>query len=446
MRRGSLGRLGAVALIAVSMMGTARAADVPTDRPLTVEECVSVALARSPSLGMARAEVQSAEGQRLSTWSGVLPRISAGASTGRIHANNQRSRREFVGTPVDVRSPAYDINSYSYDVTASMSVFDWSKWRSLSASASSIAGARAGEESSREGVAYSVRHQFYEYLKSIKLAGVARDAEDLARRQLERTQALFDLGSVTRGDVLSARVDVAQNELNRISAENSVQVQQARLARVMGLPVEAPLQIVEEMGALVKGVAPEPGTGALSNRGDVRQGRYQIDGARASLGAARAGYLPTVGVQWSYQWSDSRRPDFFDSFDYNTRWSAFLSLSVPIFDGLSTRGSVTQAKASVLTRERSQRDLELQAGLEIEEARLAIDQAEKQVASATEGVALAEENHRLRQQMYEVGAATLLEVQTAQVDLTRSRVSEIEALAALRQAEALYEKVTGRAE
>ena len=436
----------AVALLAAGGNGAARAADVPTDRPLTVEECVSIALERSPALGVAQAQVQSSEGARLSRWSGVLPSVSAGTSAGKIHANNQRSIREYVGTPVEVRSPAYDLDSYSYDLTASMSVLDWSNWRSLQASGTDIASARAGEEASREGIAYNVRRQYYECLRAIKLAGVARDAEDLARRQLERTQALFDLGSVTRGDVLSARVDVAQNELTKISAEISVQVQRARLAREMGLSVDMPLQIVEELGGPTRTVALEAGSAALANRGDVRQSRYQLESARTNLSAARGGYYPSVGLQWSYQWGDSERPDLFDSFDYNTRWSVFLSLDVPIFDGLNTRGSVTQAKASVISRERSRRDVELQAALEIEEARLAIDQAEKQVGSATEGVALAEENHRLRQQMYEVGAATLLEVQTAQVDLTRSRVSHIEALAGLRQAEALFARVTGRAE
>lgn len=444
MRLGSLGL--AVAILSVAGTGAARAADVPTDRPLTVEECVSIALSRSPALGVAQAQVQSAEGVRLSRWSGVLPRVSAGTSAGKIHSNNQRSVRDIGLGPQEIRYPSADLDSYGYDLTANLTVLDWSSWRGLQASGSDIASARAGEESSRETVAYNVRRQYYEYLRSIKLAGVAREAEELARRQLERTEALFDLGSVTRGDVLSARVEVAQTELNRISAENSVAVQRARLAREMGLPVDAPLEIVEEMGGPTRTIDVEGGGTTLSNRGDVRQSRYRLESARTNLSAARGGYLPSLCLQWNYRWNDNERPDLFDSFDYNTSWSVFLNVSVPIFDGLATRGSVTQARASVISRERSQRDLELQAALEIEEARLAIDQAEKQVASATEGVALAEENHRLRQQMYEVGAATLLEVQTAQVDLTRARVSHVEALAGLRQAEALYARVTGRAE
>ena len=236
------------------------------------------------------------------------------------------------------------------------------------------------------------------------------------------------------------------DELSRISAENSVLVQRARLAREMGLSVDAPLQVVEEMGAATRAVDPGSASGVLSNRGDVRQAGMRSKARALPWALPGAVHLPSLGAQWRYEWSDSRRPEFFDSFDYNSRWSVSLTLDVPIFDGLATRGSVTQAKASVISRERSRRDLELQAALEVEEARLAIDQAEKQVASASEAVGLAEENHRLRQQMYEVGAATLLEVQTAQVDLTRSRVSHIEALAGLRQAEALYERVTGKAQ
>ena len=157
----------AVALLAAGGNGAARAADVPTDRPLTVEECVSIALARSPALGVAQAQVQSAEGARLSRWSGVLPRVSAGTSAGKIHANNQRSIREYVGTPVEVRSPAYDLDSYSYDLTASMSVLDWSNWRSLQASGTDIATARAGEEASHLYALLYPRRQPQERVYSI---------------------------------------------------------------------------------------------------------------------------------------------------------------------------------------------------------------------------------------------------------------------------------------
>ena len=93
MRLGTLG--SAIALLAACWIGAAQAADVPTDRPLTVEECVSIALARNPALGVAQAEVQSAEGARLSRWSGVLPHLSAGTSAGR---SARTTRAAFAST------------------------------------------------------------------------------------------------------------------------------------------------------------------------------------------------------------------------------------------------------------------------------------------------------------------------------------------------------------
>jgi outer membrane protein len=420
------------------------AAEPPGERPLTVDECVAMALDRNLTLAVAKAGTRGAQGSRLASFAGVLPSVSAGASAGRTHSNNQRSRREYFGTTAEVLSPSYDINSYGYELSAGMSLLNWSSWKRLSASGAQLAEARAAEEAAREGVVYSVRRQYYEYLKAIKLAGVARDAEALSRGQLERTQAMFDLGSVTRGDVLSARVDLVQNELARITAENREQVERSRLATELGLPADAPVRIVEEFGAPTASVRRVPLSEALDGRGDVRQGRHLLAGSRASLSAARGGYLPSLSGSWSYQWSDSRKPELFESFDYNTRWSASLSLNVPIFDGLLTRGEVTRAAAGVRANERSLRDIELQSALEVEEARLAIDQSEKQVVSAAEGVSFAEENHRLRQEMYDVGAATILEVQTALLELTRARVAQIEALAGLRQSEALYSKATGQ--
>ena len=67
-------------------------------------------------------------------------------------------------------------------------------------------------DAARNDVALSVRRQFYEVVKAVKLAEVAEGSLQLSRDDERRVKAMFEVGSVSKSDLLKAQVRSAQSE------------------------------------------------------------------------------------------------------------------------------------------------------------------------------------------------------------------------------------------
>jgi outer membrane protein TolC len=66
------------------------------------------------------------------------------------------------------------------------------------------------------------------------------------------------------------------------------------------------------------------------------------------------------------------------------------------------------------------------------------------MTAAEEAVALAEENFKLQQALYQNGAGTILELNNAQVDRTKAKNALVEATISLHLANAQLDRALGR--
>ena len=121
-----------------------------------------------------------------------------------------------------------------------------------------------------------------------------------------------------------------------------------------------------------------------------------------------------------------------------------FSLSYPIFNQWAREEGVVRADVAEDNAEAALRDARLAAQQQIVAAlgtlQLALERAEIQAAT----VAAAEEDLRVQQQRYELGAATLLDVLTSQTQIVNARTALIQARLDARIARAQIEAIIGR--
>jgi outer membrane protein TolC len=247
----------------------------------------------------------------------------------------------------------------------------------------------------------------------------------------------------------------AQSALTR--AENTVQLERARLAKALALPAGADIKVVESLDP-----RPEMPDSAASyseaaeNRPDLKAARLRVDQTKADRKAALTSKLPFLSH--SFNRSFSRSPgDGVVDFDVAagepiighitetlSSWNYRIGVTWNILDGLVTEGNIQRAKALVLSAEHELADLDLQVGLEVKQALLTVRDARQQIVTAREALVAAEEDLKLSQERYSVGLGTILELIDAQVKRTRARTGEVQAMAQLKRAEAQLDKATGR--
>ena len=163
-----------------------------------------------------------------------------------------------------------------------------------------------------------------------------------------------------------------------------------------------------------RGFLPDDAAGeAMASRADLAAQRLQVEAAKKQITASRAGYWPTLslsaGAGTSYRNPGSY--DFNDQFyNNNLNGSIGLSLSLPIFDRLSTYNSVAQAKIGLRQAQLGAEKLELQTGVEIRQALEDYATAGKAVEVAQAQFRYSEQALKNMEERYKVGASTLVDL------------------------------------
>ncbi|MCC6348109.1 MAG: TolC family protein [Candidatus Eisenbacteria bacterium] len=405
--------------------------------PLTAEGAVRIALQHSPALVQASAAVDGASAGLWGAYSGVLPRISGAAS---------RS-----GSATD--PPYVYSHGNSGGISGSWSVLSLSNWASLAGARAGMSAARLDRAAARADVILGTKSQFYEVVKAMHLARVSGQALRLSRDDERRVRALFEVGSVSKSDLLQAQVRTSQSELDSLLADHAVFAQRITLARQLGVSEESLGEVDSTLTATAMAVdAAAVLADARSLRPDVRAAQAGLRSAEFGMRAAQLARLPELSADASWSAShpgvpaaDLSSPGSFIERDWSHTKRGTVSLSMPLFD-LGVESGVARARSSLRSARESRDAVLRNLDGEVRQVLLLYREATEREALARRTIESASENLNLIQQKYNVGSATILDLIASQVQYQGAQNDLVTALAAMRVAEASIDRVRGRSE
>jgi outer membrane protein TolC len=158
---------------------------------------------------------------------------------------------------------------------------------------------------------------------------------------------------------------------------------------------------------------------AAKNNAEFRSALASLNAGNADVLAARAAYLPTIGLNYTYGIDANEfaangptTPDGIRA--RNLGYSASVTVNIPVWDWLATEHKVKQSEikrdVAKVTLTATQRRLIAQ----LDESYAEAEAAQNQLASLDASVATAAESLRLTRLRYTGGEATVLEVVDAQ--------------------------------
>lgn len=442
--------LGLVAVVLVPAL--AQGADL-----LTAEGAVQIALSKNPQVVNSTASVLDAKSSVYSSVAGVAPRVSASLSRSGSWTRNNSGSEAFGSLVTPPSSQDFDAYSTTPGLSASWSVLDLSALKGLSAARQGFKAAKLSQTATRNDVALAVRRQFYVVVQAAHLARVNSEALKLSRDNERRVRALFEVGSVSKSDVLKAQVQTAQSQLDSLSSAHQITTQRIALASALGLEERAMAEVdtaltvtptdFDEAAILAQ---------AMKNRPDLLAASANLKAARSSRWAARLSRLPyvtTSGTATFNSKSTSKRtelnpppPNATSTATSKTDrgYRATIALNWDLFDGLATDAQNASAQARLVRAQETHDALQRNLAAEVQQALLSYREAVETVAVAQSAVESAAENLKLTQQKYNVGSATILDLIDAQVQLQRAENQDVSARAGVRIAEAGIRRVSGR--
>jgi outer membrane protein TolC len=419
---------GAAALIV--LLGSALPARAETK---TLEECIAVALEQHPSLKSAAASVDAAEARVWQAASGYLPQVSAGYSAER----RKTSLAASTGTDFDPQERTF--NFYDTGVGFSQVLFDFGQ--TLKAIRSAQASERAVEadrSTQRENVVFNVKQSYFNVLAARRLLDVADDTVRQTTRQLEEAQGRHEVGLAPRFDVTRAEVQLANAQLNQLTARNNHAVARETLRNAMGLTGPLDFEVVDTLAAPRLRLEPEAAlAAAYANRPELRSIAEQQLAVDEQIGSLRAQYFPSVNSAGSYNWAGSEYP-------LQDTWNVGAFVTWEILSGGLTRAQIGEAQANLARLRWDEEQLRQNIALEVRQTLLDAQRAEESITVSEKGAAEARENLELAQGRYGTGVGNIIELTDAQAARTSAEANYVQALVAYRNSLAALERAMGR--
>ncbi|MFL5551298.1 MAG: TolC family protein [Gemmatimonadaceae bacterium] len=408
-------------------------------RKISLAEAINMAQANSPQAIQAEGSERTSRAARTSAVGAILP--SATLSAGRvIQFGGGQTRINQNGEQVAVASSPTNSTGLSLNMT----LFDGGqRLYALRTAKYDIAAAEANRVAVKYDVALQVKQQYYAVLAAIESRDAAQLQMAQAREQFKTSVAKVRAGVATRSDSLRGVIQVGNAQLAVITAQSNKEAADAALTRLVGSPVPVtadPASVQENMAALPDSAE----LAALALHGPaVQQAQASVDAAEESRKAAKATYLPSLNASYSRNGSGTDPFGLGDRpYSYNGRLS--FSLSYPIFNNFAREEQVVRAKVAETNAQVALRDAQLGAQESLTQNIGALRAASQRVAVQVASVAAAEEDVRVQQQRYNIGASTLLDLITSQAALATAEQALIQARYDYRIARAQLEALIGR--
>jgi outer membrane protein TolC len=460
-----------VSLVLVLCVSLTFGAGRASSQVLTADGAVKVALEKSSQAVQAEANVLDARSGLYGANSRMLPHLSASLARSGTWIDHSLGS-EVLGGQVTLPRNIYDNQSYQTAPTLSglWNVLNLSAIQGRRSASSGLDAARFLRSSDRNDLALEVRRQFYAVVSAIQTVRVNVEALRLARDNERRVRALFEVGSVSKSDVLRAQVQTAQGELDSLTSNHNVFVQRIGLANLMGIP-ETELGAVDTVLAVniqdyqLSEILAE----AEQARPDIKAAEAGVRAAKSEISSARFRRLPYVTVDGSATFNGrqnssfelpplvlqpdsslvedpSRRLSQSSRRESDRVLSARVALNWDFFDGMATDAANASARARLLRAEENRDALRRNLQGEVQRVLQAYRESVEADKVATRALESAAETVNLTQQKYNVGSATILDLIDAQVQLQRARSQRVAALTTIRIAEAAIDRVRGRGE
>ena len=431
-------RRGIVAAIVSALVATGltgQQAPVAPQAPLqiTLQEAVRRALEVQPAMVQARGEQRNAGANGRSAWGAFLPTVTTSASASRSNTSSFRS-----GT-TDTLPPLY---SYSGGFSASLVLFDgFSRFADLRATSATQDAAAAGFVNQRYQVTAATALVFFTALANEELVRVAQAQVERAKAELQTAVNKFQAGAATRSDTLTATVDLGNALLALLQGQANLATAQANLGRQVG--VDQLVRAVPDSAFPPLPDTTQLRTSALQTAPLIRQAEAQASATGAQVWSARSQYWPTVTVSYNNGRSGVGSPTLplFSNYPETFTWR--FGLSWTLFNGFGREQAQVSASVAHDVAVAQAADARRQVNAQYTQQLAALFTAWAQIAIAGADVAAGTEAVRVQQQRYQLGAGTLLDLLTAQANLTQAAVSQVQARYTYLIARAQLEAIVG---
>ena len=374
-------------------------------------------LGQHPALRASMDRVNAAREERTRAAAGYFPRVELTADGGHEVVDSPSTRTSHI-------TPQHEMRRSS-TLTVTQNLFDgFATTEGRNRADSQLKVAESTLESLRQNLLFEGISNYHGVLRQSRLVALARQNEDVLKRQLRLEDERVRRGSGIAVDVLLAKTRLQLAVERRVQLAGALEEAVARYTQVFGhspdqgqmkepaiaLPsvddkLDRAIEIAKEKNPLL----------AVSDN--------QIEAARHGKEAARAGYFPRLDVVGTGNWEK----DIDGIQGVRRDWSVTMRATWELFSGFATRSGVAAAAFEQAVAQSEHRNNVRKV---VEDLQISLQQlktARRRVALLENAVNIAQEVFDSRRKLRDAGRETAINVLDAQSEVFAARINHVAA-------------------
>jgi outer membrane protein len=391
---------------------------------MTLEACMKYAIEHSTSVQQQEIALEDARQNYIGAVASAMPSINA--STGGTMN---------YGRSIDPETNTYTTTSTfnnSYSLSGSLTVFNGLSTINT-IKATKVMRAMGVEELqlARDQIAMNTMSAYFDVVYYYGTVEIAQEQLRTSQLELKQVQEQYELDLKAPADVAEVEAQVANYDYLLTEQQSNLELALIELRKVMNYPQEEPLEIDTEVdieGMLITETLEEVLNYALVYNPQIRSKEMNSRYYELNYASTKGRYLPSISLSGGFSTnyfvnvdSPGNYAKYFNQLGNNRGYYVGMSMSIPIFSGLSRRVAKHRAKLqydnAILAHTEQRRTLESEVAKTYQE----MQNFGKQYIMSQKKVQANDLAYRSVSQKFAEGMVTAIDLQTASNNLLQAR-------------------------
>ena len=380
---------------------------------------------------------------------GLFPSVSLSGAYQRA-IKKQKMFFSFPGMPAnpDGIEVGQD-NTFTGGISASLPLIAPTLWATINMSELELELAQESARSSKIALYNQVTKAYYAILLTQDSYNVIKRSYENSNENARIIQNKFKQGTVSEFEWIRADVQARNILTSVVSAENAVNLSKLQLMMLMGIDMNTEIKVegkLADFEAAMYGDVLNIDPSKLDQNSDLKQFQIQMKQLQQTEKIHKASLLPTLGASLNYQYMSYANDS--NTFNADQYWfptsTLGVQLTIPLFQGGAKYNKSKHLKIQMdemmLQRQNLKRSLQLQTISQMNNIKNAL----KKIESNKESLRQAEKALSISQKMYEVGMATFLDLNNADLSYRNAGLAYNQSIYDYLSAKTDLEKILGK--
>ena len=256
---------------------------------------------------------------------------------------------------------------------------------------------------------------------------------ETSKKNEERGQEMLNVGKMSKADLAQLSAQRANDEYSIVEAKTQLMNYKLQMKQLLEITDETEFEVaVPEIGdEMILAAIPALQTvyeEALLSRPEIERSQLAVKGSEVSVSIAKAGWMPNVSVTGGVTTSTNSLSGtgWGSQFKSNVNTQLGLGVSMPIYDGRSTKTAVNKAKIQQLQARLDLQDLQKTLYSDIQGYWINAVNNQEKYKAAKSSVESAQQSYDLLSEQFRLGLKNIVELLAGKDNLLNAQQNQLQ--------------------